>query len=208
MSSGPHEMLPPLQPAHHNSGSRRGSMQPLPSLSPSANAEVNANLPLRHPRPLTAVELHLELEKEQEARVNRLTRELTALRAHSASVASTTSTTSNAAPFILDPLDPSSLSQPLPLANGPTHPTVTRSGRSGSNASTSNHPHPDSGAPPTSNPHRTTRSSSISIQGTSRYDDVAQHRLEFEEVKAENERLRQRVMELEGLLRGRRTSAV
>jgi len=36
---------------------------------------------------MTPAEMHLELEKEQEAVVNRLTRELSALRAHSASVA-------------------------------------------------------------------------------------------------------------------------
>jgi hypothetical protein len=28
---------------------------------------ADANMPMRHPRPLTAAELHLELEKEQEA---------------------------------------------------------------------------------------------------------------------------------------------
>lgn len=53
--------------------------------------------PLRHPRPLTAAELHLALEKEQEAVVNRLTRELSLLRAaHNASVVSNTSSTSAA----------------------------------------------------------------------------------------------------------------
>ncbi|KAK4151533.1 hypothetical protein C8A00DRAFT_35830 [Chaetomidium leptoderma] len=54
--------------------------------------------PLRHPRPLTAVDLHLQLEKEQEAVVNRLTRELTVLRqAQNASVVSNTSSTSASA---------------------------------------------------------------------------------------------------------------
>ncbi|KAF4979235.1 hypothetical protein FZEAL_4518 [Fusarium zealandicum] len=53
--------------------------------------------PLRHPRPLTATELHLQLEKEQEAVVNRLTRELSLLRAaQNASVVSNTSSTSAA----------------------------------------------------------------------------------------------------------------
>jgi hypothetical protein len=28
---------------------------------------ADVNMPMRHPRPLTAAELHLELEKEQEA---------------------------------------------------------------------------------------------------------------------------------------------
>ncbi|KAJ5881982.1 uncharacterized protein N7529_000654, partial [Penicillium soppii] len=51
--------------------------------------------PLRHPQPLTPSDLHLVLEKEQEAMVNRLTRELSILRQQTASVASTASSTSN-----------------------------------------------------------------------------------------------------------------
>ncbi|KAK0671968.1 hypothetical protein QBC41DRAFT_43130 [Cercophora samala] len=51
--------------------------------------------PVRHPRPPTAAELHSELEKEQEARINRLARELAALRAlHNESVVSNASSTS------------------------------------------------------------------------------------------------------------------
>jgi hypothetical protein len=51
--------------------------------------------PLRHPRPLTAADLHLQMEKEQEAVVNRLTRELSLVRAaHNASVVSNASSTS------------------------------------------------------------------------------------------------------------------
>ncbi|CAK7564247.1 MAG: hypothetical protein SEPTF4163_002134 [Sporothrix epigloea] len=50
--------------------------------------------PLRHPRPLTAAELHMQMEKEQEAVVNRFTRELTLLRAQNASVVSNASSTS------------------------------------------------------------------------------------------------------------------
>ncbi|KAK3945687.1 hypothetical protein QBC46DRAFT_249660 [Diplogelasinospora grovesii] len=54
--------------------------------------------PLRHPRPLTAADLHLQLEKEQEAVVNRLTREITLLRAaQNASVVSNASSTSASA---------------------------------------------------------------------------------------------------------------
>ncbi|EFW16996.1 conserved hypothetical protein [Coccidioides posadasii str. Silveira] len=52
------------------------------------------NYPLRHPRPMTVADLHLEMEKEQEAVVNRLTRELSLLRQQTASVASTASSTS------------------------------------------------------------------------------------------------------------------
>ncbi|KAI5217150.1 hypothetical protein E4T40_07538 [Aureobasidium subglaciale] len=106
---------------------RRGSSN-MSSRRPShggdgASAVINttdANLPMRHARPLTAAELHLELEKEQEAVVNRLTRELSALRAqHSASVASNAShTSSNQAPD-----------------TGLSHPTPTRQHRSSSNAS-------------------------------------------------------------------------
>ncbi|CAI7585618.1 unnamed protein product [Penicillium bialowiezense] len=51
--------------------------------------------PLRHPQPLTPSDLHLVLEKEQEAMVNRLTRELSLLRQQTASVTSTASSTSN-----------------------------------------------------------------------------------------------------------------
>ncbi|RAL58402.1 hypothetical protein DID88_006393 [Monilinia fructigena] len=59
--------------------------------------------PLRHPRPLTAADLHLQLEKEQEAVVNRLTRELSMLRAaQNASVVSNTSSTSTGHPDTLD----------------------------------------------------------------------------------------------------------
>ncbi|KAH8666525.1 hypothetical protein BX600DRAFT_274782 [Xylariales sp. PMI_506] len=51
--------------------------------------------PIRHPRPLTAAELHQQLEQEQELLVNRLTRDLTILRAaHNSSVASNASSTS------------------------------------------------------------------------------------------------------------------
>ncbi|KAG9875717.1 hypothetical protein KCU94_g22709, partial [Aureobasidium melanogenum] len=105
---------------------RRGSSN-MSSRRPSHGAEgptilstADANMPMRHPRPLTATELHLELEKEQEAVVNRLTRELSALRAqHSASVASNASqTSSNQA-----------------LDTGLSHPTPTRQHRSSSTAS-------------------------------------------------------------------------
>ncbi|KAI9746706.1 MAG: hypothetical protein M1818_000420 [Claussenomyces sp. TS43310] len=76
--------------------------------------------PLRHPRPLTAAELHLQLEKEQEAVVNRLTRELSILRAaQNASVASNTSSTSASFP---DPADHNSNH----LLSGPSHPAPSQ----------------------------------------------------------------------------------
>ncbi|KAM0323859.1 hypothetical protein ACHAQA_008437 [Verticillium albo-atrum] len=73
--------------------------QPLPT---TANVSTAADIgvvsgpgPIRHPRPLTAADLHIQLEKEQEAVVNRLTRELQLLRAaHNASTVSNASSTS------------------------------------------------------------------------------------------------------------------
>jgi hypothetical protein len=45
--------------------------QPFPPLSPvmtsSSDRDGGFGLPMRHPRPMTPAELHLELEKEQEA---------------------------------------------------------------------------------------------------------------------------------------------
>ncbi|MCJ1409943.1 hypothetical protein MMC19_004027 [Ptychographa xylographoides] len=85
--------------------------------------------PLRHPRPLTAADLHLQLEQEQEAVVNRLTRELSLLRQQSASAASNTSSTST---DVADLPDPSSSH----LLVGSSHPTSSRRHRSSSNLST------------------------------------------------------------------------
>ncbi|KAI9729725.1 MAG: hypothetical protein M1834_006676 [Cirrosporium novae-zelandiae] len=84
--------------------------------------------PVRHPRPLTPAELHLQLEKEQEAVVNRLTRELSQLRAQTASVASTASSTSTGQHDNPD----FNASQGM---LGPTHPTTSRRHRSSSSLS-------------------------------------------------------------------------
>ncbi|KJY00527.1 hypothetical protein TI39_contig323g00031 [Zymoseptoria brevis] len=120
-----HNMPPPTAPAS----------QALPLRSPTSSSNER-NVPLRHPRPLTAAELYLECEKEQEAVVNRLTRELTALRAQSASVASNHSVSSNstAASNSLLPID---ISDPNPThqMTGATHPTPSRRDRSSSSAS-------------------------------------------------------------------------
>lgn len=163
---------------------------------------------MRHPRPMTAAEMHLELEKEQEAVVNRLTRELSALRAHSASVASTTSSVASNA--LLDVTDPagSAAHSGVPL-QGATHPTSSRRHRSSSSVSRSGglpigvHSIPQS--------HRQSVSSqqgggvemrrSSSIVSTARYEEVALHRAELEEVKRENEVLKQRIRELERAIR-------
>ncbi|PGH31353.1 hypothetical protein GX50_05892 [[Emmonsia] crescens] len=111
------------------SASRRVSQvmgpPPVPHFPTSPGLTVGDNTgvgvgpgPIRHPRPLTVADIHLELEKEQEAVVNRLTRELTLLRQQTASVASTTSSTST---NLNDPSD--------------QHPTPSRRHRSSSNIS-------------------------------------------------------------------------
>ncbi|KAI9766446.1 MAG: hypothetical protein M1840_006553 [Geoglossum simile] len=103
------------------------------SAGPGDNSGVGTGPgPMRHPRPLTAADLHLQLEKEQEAVVNRLTRELSILRAQqSASVVSATSSTSAGLP---DPVDHSGTNH---LLSGPSHPTPSqrRHHRSSSSAS-------------------------------------------------------------------------
>ncbi len=111
--------------------------------------------PLRHPRPMTASELHMQLEKEQEAlvsplshgcmlrmlprpmltpsdQVNRLTRELSLLRAtHNASVASNASSASAATSH--DPIAETSLLS----GSGFSIPTTRRHHRTSSTASQS-----------------------------------------------------------------------
>jgi hypothetical protein len=49
--------------------SRRASLQPPPHMPTGADS-ADSGLPMRHPRPLTAAEIHLELEQEQEAIVS------------------------------------------------------------------------------------------------------------------------------------------
>ncbi|KAI1940948.1 hypothetical protein LOZ12_003761 [Ophidiomyces ophidiicola] len=82
---GSHPMLPP---AHS-----RSSTLSSPVLGDNTGVGDGPG-PLRHPRPMTAADIHLELEKEQEAVVNRLTRELSLLRQQTVSVASTSSSAS------------------------------------------------------------------------------------------------------------------
>ena len=90
--------LPLASPGGTLPASHASHMHAFPPLSPGLSSGADAaHAPMRHPRPLTAAELHLELEKEQEAVVNRLTRELSNLRAHSASVASTVSSVTSGA---------------------------------------------------------------------------------------------------------------
>ncbi|CAI7676647.1 unnamed protein product [Penicillium palitans] len=85
----------PRQPVH---GPHISTALPPPGSPPHGTGDYGitstAQGPLRHPQPLTPSDLHLVLEKEQEAMVNRLTRELSILRQQTASVASTASSTS------------------------------------------------------------------------------------------------------------------
>ncbi|MCJ1415300.1 hypothetical protein MMC32_001632 [Xylographa parallela] len=133
------------------SSSRRASQMMGPPPAPAALARESTNMipsltgqplntmadntgvgagpgPLRHPRPLTAADLHLELEKEQEAVVNRLTRELSFLRQQSVSVASTTSSTSAGIAELAD-------QSPNHTHLGAIHPTPSRRHRSSSSLS-------------------------------------------------------------------------
>ncbi|KAI0477428.1 hypothetical protein GGR56DRAFT_408451 [Xylariaceae sp. FL0804] len=141
--SPPPNMLPSSQQALQQASA--GSL-PSPSLPTSAmaapvvprqdNTGVGAGPgPLRHPRPLTAAELHSQLEHEQELLVNRLTRDLTMLRAaQNSSVVSNASSTSASTPA--DPTHPSSFTD-THLMSGPGYPVPTsrRHHRTSSSAS-------------------------------------------------------------------------
>lgn len=136
--------------------------------------------PLRHPRPLTAADLHMQLEKEQEAVVNRLTRELSLLRAQTASVASNGSAASTGLP---DTTDQSNNNH---LNSGPSGHIPSRRHRSSSSLSGSAH--------------------SSFVPSTQRFEEIAYQRSELDNVKRENEALRRRVRELERTLSSRRQS--
>lgn len=181
----------------------------FPPLSPSLPSADAAHLPMRHPRPMTAAEMHLELEKEQEAVVNRLTRELSVLRAHSASVASTTSSIASNA--LLDVTDPAgSAAHSGPPLQGATHPTSSRRHRSSSSVSRSGLPLGGHSVPQSQRHSISSQQGvggvemrrSSSIVSTPRYEEVALQRAELEEVKRENEALKQRIRELERAIRG------
>lgn len=212
-------------PASASNSQHTHAFPPLsPGIAGHAASHVDAaGVPIRHPRPLTAAELHLELEKEQEAVVNRLTRELSALRAHSASVASTASSATSG--VLLDVAD-SSISHTGALT-GPTHPTSARRHRSSSSVSRNSMTAPYAGIPTYSTgipltpatvgiPHRYSVSSqpatsdpssaqmarSASVVSTPRYEEVAHYRHELDEAKKENEALKQRIRDLEKLIKG------
>ncbi|KAE8351064.1 hypothetical protein BDV28DRAFT_137919 [Aspergillus coremiiformis] len=137
-----------MQPANPSSplSSRRPSQVtshpalPLAPIAYSGSSAIGVNDhggvrsasgPLRHPKPLTPSDIHSMLEQEQEAMVNRLSRELSLLRQQTASVASTTSSTSTT---LNDPLDVLHASSYL---NSSAYPTVSRRHRSSSSLSSS-----------------------------------------------------------------------
>jgi hypothetical protein len=197
--ASPGGTIPPAQSASQH-------VHAFPPLSPSMSGYVQASVdssgvPMRHPRPMTPAEMHLELEKEQEAVVNRLTRELSALRAHSTSVASNTSMSSTADSSVAHAEAPT----------GPMHPTSSRRHRSSSSVSRSGlghlpHRYSISSQPATSDPlQRDVRSSSV--VSTPRYEEVAQHKAELEVVKEENEALKQRIRDLERMIKGNNDTA-
>ncbi|KAJ5143866.1 uncharacterized protein N7515_002653 [Penicillium bovifimosum] len=87
----------PRQPVHGpytSAGLQSPGSPPLDAREYGIPSTAQGQGPLRHPQPLTPSDIHLVLEREQEAMVNRLTRELSLLRQQTASVASTGSSTS------------------------------------------------------------------------------------------------------------------
>ncbi|RAL11668.1 uncharacterized protein BO97DRAFT_406042 [Aspergillus homomorphus CBS 101889] len=109
---------------------------PLPATTPGVSDHEPARTaavsgPLRHPKPLTPSDIHSMLEKEQEAMVNRLSRELSLLRQQTASVASTTSSTSTTLNDHMETLHTS------PYLINSMVPTTSRRHRSSSSLSSS-----------------------------------------------------------------------
>ncbi|KAK4217202.1 hypothetical protein QBC37DRAFT_370151 [Rhypophila decipiens] len=98
--------------------------------------------PSRHARPMTAAELYSELEQEQEAMVNFLSRELQSLRdAHNSSVLSNSSSASNSVSGT-DPINQSTHSRRpgTDSINHSTHPRPSTRQRTQSNTSSSANP--------------------------------------------------------------------
>lgn len=66
-------MGPPPLPLASPGGTIPASVQqghiPFPPLSPSMSSNAETGVPMRHPRPMTPAQMHLEMEKEQEAMV-------------------------------------------------------------------------------------------------------------------------------------------
>lgn len=133
-------VLPSNQPVVTNTGAQPTVVSPYflpPNILTGAAMGDNTGVgpgpgPVRHPRPLTAADLHLQLEKEQEAVVNRLTRELSLLRAaQNASVVSNASSTSASG------TESAQLGDTLHAGSGPglAHHRTSRHHRTSSNTS-------------------------------------------------------------------------
>ncbi|CAG9943662.1 unnamed protein product [Clonostachys rosea f. rosea IK726] len=211
-----------VNPSASPSSSHIHASQSSPSLPPNS-AQLDAEIvsgpgPLRHPRPLTASELHMQLEKEQEAVVNRLTRELSLLRAaHNASVVSNASSTSATQSNQDNPL--SSSYDARTQAAMPTRPlSISRQNSTASRRSQNNgSPVPSAGLdpsqyfhqqrvpPPTSIPmtaqgsnhHVSEQLSPGMMPATLRYEETQHFKGELEAAKRENEILKKRIRELE-----------
>ncbi|KAK2047971.1 hypothetical protein LZ31DRAFT_550672 [Colletotrichum somersetense] len=254
---------------HPNPSVGSPPMAPSTLTSPSVAPEpsVSGPGPIRHPRPITASDLHMQLEKEQEAVVNRLTRELQLLRtAQNASVVSNASSTSasnttegpdthllSGAAFstpsvpsnssrrhhrtasnastrsqtaVAGSAAASTASMPVPRPANPARQdsVASRHSLSSSPAPSSQHfldptgggltyfqqqrlPHQHTGG--TSVAHTPGGSESQLSPGlmptTSRYEETALHRQELENAKKENEALKQRIRDLEKLVREKTT---
>lgn len=280
----------PSNQAAVNTGAPTAASLPSPRLAATGSTHPPSDAsslaqgpgPTRHPQPLTAAELHQQVEKEQEAVVNRLTRELDILRQHndassaSASDSGTESSTSTI-PMIPDgrqhllsgsgfsiPSQTSgrerrhtrsgssasarsiaatagstsvvNITSPAPIRPGATALSRQNSTQSHSRQSLSSSPaHASSfasshmadaahggyfhlrsatGASSHSLSHPQATPGSISTEMrspsmmpvTSRYEETAFHRQELETVKRENDTLKQRIRELERLVRERRAS--
>lgn len=230
-----HPMSPPPLPLASPGGTLPPSLSSagphthaFPPLSPSLSTTDPATAPpMRHPRPMTAAEMHLELEKEQEAVVNRLTRELSALRAHSASVASTTSSVASSA-NVNTGVGHGDVGAGLEgsgsgagVYGGQVHgrqrhrssSSVSRSGGGLNTTHSQSQSHRQSISSQVSQSQSQSHGQvpgvgsvemrrSSSIVSTPRYEEVAQQRAELAAAQRENEALKQRIRELERAIRG------
>lgn len=234
-------VLPSNQSTVNQSRRTSEASQPSPFIpTPGSDRDTGGIAgpgPIRHPRALTPAELHIQLEKEQEAVVNRLTRELQLLRAaNNASTVSNTSSTSGNTPVDHPTPSDSGLMSggfSIPSSTSRRHnrtssSTSARSIRSnaataGSTGLTSTAQRALGTSPSwdhvstTTYFHGSNRSTSSQGQtqeqlspglmsGTTRYEETIHNRDLLDAALQENETLKQRIRELERLLRERRRS--
>ncbi|KAJ9494289.1 hypothetical protein H2202_010213 [Exophiala xenobiotica] len=135
ISRSPHNGLNPqnsqstIPPSSSHSASRRTSTQMLPPPLPRTDSSLPSSPRAAQATMADNTGVGVGPEKEQESIVNRLTRELSALRAQTASVASTASSTSDHFFSSSDPYTATGTSTTI-------IPTTTRRHRSSSNLST------------------------------------------------------------------------